>query len=820
MTAAARYVVSLWDATDPAVSGQKAATLAHLMRCGENVPAGFVVTVAGCETKNEDALRNEIEAALDNLSGPVAVRSSACAEDLEDASFAGQYETFLNVTGQTAVFEAVHRCIASASSDRVSAYARERETRITRPSIAVLVQQMVPADASGVAFSVDPRTGDDHVLVSAVRGIGAGLVSGEMSADEWTVTNGNATGLKCTHQAIPESTVLSIAELVRRISKKRGAPQDVEWAIGRGELFVLQARPITALPIRPKLHSPVEGGWTKDIAHYPELLTPFGADVYLPILHDATRCAAAEFGALIRGIEYFWRGGEVYSRARPLVGKEGRNPPWWILAIACRVVPVLRSRCRVAAQVVRSKKLELLPEQWESKWKPTLETEIAEHLAMDLAQLSDTDLLAELDQLVDLLRRGAVIHFQLSIPYVVPIAEFVQECERSLGWTTAKALELLSGRSPTSSGPTRELSELAGMAASSSVAMQALADADLDRLRSYPELFNALARYRNRWGWRSLNDEPGSVALAERPDILCRQILDRAEAAWREPDFASLRSSRLHEAYEQIRSPQDRRRFDELLEAASRVYPLREDNVRLTSNLPSGLIRRLLLEGGRRLSERGQLRHAQDAAWLRETELRNAFSRTVARDLQIRVDRRRAEHKWVNMHPGPAAFGAPPSSPPDLRGVPPAARRINEAIVWGLQQELGIAPAADRDVVSGISVCGGKHTGTVRVIRGEPDFARLRPGDVLVCRIAMPAWSPLFGIAGAVVTDLGSPLSHTAIVAREHGLPAVVATGNATEKLHDGEIVTVDGTRGTVTFEFTSQDRAHTVTSERRNSSQ
>jgi len=222
----------------------------------------------------------------------------------------------------------------------------------------------------------------------------------------------------------------------------------------------------------------------------------------------------------------------------------------------------------------------------------------------------------------------------------------------------------------------------------------------------------------------------------------------------------------------------------------------------------------VLLEAGRRLCDRNHLRRAQDAAWLREQELRNAVSGNAAPDLQTRVDRRRAESKWVSAHPGPATLGVPPSPPPDLRGVPPAARRINEAVVWALQQELGSAPAASGETVSGIPVCGGKYTGTVRVIRGEPDFARLRPGDVLVCRIATPAWSTLFGIAGALVTDLGSPLSHTAIVAREHGLPAVVATGNATEKLRDGEIVTVDGTRGTVTFEFTRQNGADTVTNE------
>src|SRR5215813_2266958 len=323
MTAMSRYVVPLRDATDPIVSGQKAAALAHLIRSGERVPPGFVVTVAGCETRDEGVLKNEIEAALSELSGPVAVRSSACAEDLEDASFAGQYETFLNVTGPPAVFEAFRCCLASASTNRVSVYTRERGLRIRRPSMAVLVQQMVHADASGVAFSVDPRTGDDHVLVSAVAGIGARFASGETSADEWTVANGNATALKRTHEVISESTVLQIADLVCRISSQRGAPQDVEWAIARGELYVLQARPITALPIRPELHVPAEGSWTKDMAHSPELLTPFGADVYLPLINDATRCVAAEFGVLIKGIEYISLGGEVYSRAIPLIGREG-----------------------------------------------------------------------------------------------------------------------------------------------------------------------------------------------------------------------------------------------------------------------------------------------------------------------------------------------------------------------------------------------------------------------------------------------------------------------------------------------------------------
>src|SRR5262249_46076975 len=167
----------------------------------------------------------------------------------------------------------------------------DRGTSLTRPSMAVLVQQMVPADASGVAFSVDPRTGDDRVLVSAVSGIAASLVSGESSADEWTVSNGTATALNRTHEAISASIVLSIAELVARNSSQRGAPQVVEWAISGGKLYVLQARPITALPVPPELHVP-PGSWTKDMVHTPEPLTTFGADVYLPILNHAIGCVA------------------------------------------------------------------------------------------------------------------------------------------------------------------------------------------------------------------------------------------------------------------------------------------------------------------------------------------------------------------------------------------------------------------------------------------------------------------------------------------------------------------------------------------------
>src|SRR5919106_2979086 len=204
---ASSTVVDLDDsaARDAAVAGHKAATLATLKAAGFRVPAGFVITADACGELTGHAeltgemvsgaplpagLREQIVAALAHLGGgPVAVRSSATAEDLPDASFAGQYESFLDVDGLEAICDAVRRCVAAAHSDRVAAYRAVADA--AEGSMAVLVQRMVPADAAGVAFSANPVTGDrDQTLVSAVRGLGERLVSGRATPDEWVVRGG------------------------------------------------------------------------------------------------------------------------------------------------------------------------------------------------------------------------------------------------------------------------------------------------------------------------------------------------------------------------------------------------------------------------------------------------------------------------------------------------------------------------------------------------------------------------------------------------------------------------------------------------------
>lgn len=255
--------------------GSKAANLGELMKQGLPVPPGFVLTTDAFDrflAENPfkaDASAQEVTAArlpsdvtqallsvaaeLDNVS--LAVRSSGVAEDLAGVSYAGQYETVLDVRGAEALIAAVRKCWASAFSQRVVEY-RASHGQSGIPRMAVLIQHLVKADAAGVAFSANPVTGDrDEIVVSAVRGLGERLVSGQASPDEWVVKGNEAICQRAPEKAIDAAQVKAIAELARRAESQFKAPQDIEWAISGGKLYLLQARPITALPQRPELEN-------------------------------------------------------------------------------------------------------------------------------------------------------------------------------------------------------------------------------------------------------------------------------------------------------------------------------------------------------------------------------------------------------------------------------------------------------------------------------------------------------------------------------------------------------------------------------------
>jgi pyruvate,water dikinase len=215
-----------------------------------------------------------------------------------------------------------------------------------------------------------------------------------------------------------------------------------------------------------------------------------------------------------------------------------------------------------------------------------------------------------------------------------------------------------------------------------------------------------------------------------------------------------------------------------------------------TQSVQTALLRYLALEIGHRLVDRGQLATVDDVFYLEALDARSALFDGTGRDETARIAM--ARRAWAIANPGPLAYGAPPSGPPPFDLLPPAARLVNEAVLWGFSQFFGAAPVGGNDRMVGIPASAGTYTGTVRVVMGEEQFARIRRGDVVVCPATSPAWSLVFPSIGALIADSGGVLSHPAIIAREHGIPAVVGAGNATAILRDGQLVTVDGSTGVI----------------------
>lgn len=789
--------------------GNKAATLARLYAEGLPVPDGVVLTVDVCRALASEgrpvygAIASAVVTRLGH--GRVAVRSSGAAEDLPDASFAGQYESIIGPGDVEEVADAIESCLASGRSHRVETYATTKGTD-SGGAMAVLIQRLIEADAAGVAFTANPITGDRHeVAVSAVRGMGERLVGGEATPDEWTVRDdGRVDCVHAPERAVDGDAVRAVAELAREAERVLGAPQDVEWAIADGIVWLLQSRPITALPVPPRLDIPTDGFWTKDDVHYPAPLTPFGASIYLPTLEFGMLAMIEEFGLPFDGMHQRSLGGEVYTRMIPPGGKDRPPPPWWVLAVATRVSPAMRRAEKAARRVQDTDLVEEVLARWPAQRAEFLMM-VSELREVDVTALDDAALVAHLDACIDLLRRGQVVHFRLFLPYVAAVYELGTACSDLLGWPLVRAVSLVAGTSNATSGPGRALAALAtaiaGVPRAAGVIRQGRGD-EMQQLRdNAPEIAAGIDDYLDTYGHRPVNYDPGGITLAERPSLvlgLLRDALDRAVANGAGADDE--RQQALAEARSRLAtaSEDERARFEKALAFAARAYPVREDNIFVVDGLPCGLIRRTALEFGRRLAERGGLARPEDAVFLEHEELRKALPGGGV-DWRTVVRQRLAERAWVLAHPGPPSYGRDLGRP-ESRGLPRGLRYVTNALTWMMDSSFTQPPpdSADDEELCGISGSPGRHTGRVVVVREESQFDHVRPGDVLVCPTTTPAWSVLFTRAGALVTEGGGFLSHAAIIAREYDIPAVLAAHGATRRLVDGEIVTVDGTVGTV----------------------
>jgi phosphohistidine swiveling domain-containing protein len=820
-TSTNQMIVDLSDPTAKEISrvGSKAGNLATLAQAGFHIPRGIVLTTDAylrfAETTHTangliDLLATVIEVFGDR---PLAVRSSGIAEDLPDASFAGQYETVLGVRGAQELERAVKRCWKSSGSAHARVYAATRG--IAASSMAVLVQELVEADSAGVAFSANPVTGArDQVVINAVPGLGDRLVSGEVSPEEWLVTLHQTRCLSSPESALHEVEAIRVAELARNLEAHFGTPQDIEWAIAGDELFLLQARPITVLPQPPVEPVPLEvlipdGYWERDVSHTPLPWHPMDG-VTMPPTEAAIRRWGEEFGYLFEGLEFVDIGGWIYSRIAPLGGKEGPELPTWAMWLAVRMVPAIRRRIAAAKEAVRSDQAGRFIEKWYEEWRPDLADRFQRLREVDLPGLSNADLAEHTEECVRLFGRGVEVHGLLHGSMSIILFEFASACETLLGWDMATALEMVSGTSSWSTEPSRHLNSLAEIAKHQPEILDARLGPDddlVERLSMYDEDFaKGFADYLAEHGHVSLgvSGTLGDATLAERPSQVLDLIRGQIETGYH-PDTAHdenarMRVSAVSSARSELRGTPEADEFERLLARANRAYPVREDNDPYTMFRPTAATRYALLEVGSRLAARDVLDDREDVLFLRWEEAREALS--GGGDRRDLIRRRKGERLWAIQHPGPPSYGEEQPLPSSLDFLPADARLPMEAMLWSLDSIMATGAShrtqPTESVVNGIAASPGSYTGPARVLMDESQFNKLEPGDVLICPITSPPWSVVFPTIGALVTDSGGVLSHPAIIAREYRKPAVVATGNATEVLKDGQVVTVDGDAGAV----------------------
>jgi pyruvate,water dikinase len=554
------------------------------------------------------------------------------------------------------------------------------------------------------------------------------------------------------------------------------------------------------------------GRWERDVFHEPVPLSPFGRVLLTEQVIKVLPGVFRQFGILIERGEVAMIGGWHYNRLVPLgeptprpSGRAAGPPPRWLLSLLMRIHPAIRRRTRAAREAITSDLALRVIRRWYAEWRAEHQRDVERALALNVAALPDASLAAELDHRIATIAHPA--HATVAVAYFILVYELAEACRDLLGWDSARMLDLLEGTSTTSTEPARRVAALAAIASSRPAVQELLRAVDEttphELVKVDAEFAGAFADYVEATGHRAVRYDVIEPTLAEQPHLLLRLVADQLDAEFSHiavvEAAANRRGAAESEAFAVLerRPASDRRQFARALARAREAYPAWEDRVWWTQSVQTALLRYLALDLGRRLADRGQVAASDDVFYLETHEARAALLDGDNRQELVRL--RRGAREWVIAHPGPLAYGDPPRGAPPFDLLPTEARLVNEAVMWGFSQFFG-APADKSDValVKGTAASAGRYTGLARVVMGEHEFAKIRFGDVVICPATSPAWSVVFPSIGALVTDSGGILSHPAIIAREHGIPAVVGTGNATAVVHDGQRVSVDGSAGIV----------------------
>jgi pyruvate,water dikinase len=495
--------------------------------------------------------------------------------------------------------------------------------------------------------------------------------------------------------------------------------------------------------------------WFFDMSHTPEVMTPLGYDLYFgPFLNG--------FGWLRPTYQNYY----VYD--------------WWP-----------QNAGEEAAQRITLQQLKDAARNFWERIVPEVEAKTAYFLRTDFDALSNDQLLAELRQLPEWRTRCGALHTRALFPYNAGMQRLISVYQELIGQDELAAVRLVQGHGCRSVDAGRALWRLAQLAASVPSVLAVLQDAELaasecvamlERDAAARPFAEAFSSFLDEYGWRTDLFELAMPAWAEDPTIPLNQLRAYLEMPAYDPEAeqrrqVAERDELIADAMAKL-SPADAERLRETIDAARHVVSLQEDHNFYIDQRAAFSPRRLVLAAARRLVLEGELAEPNDVFYLSAAELFDSLSGRL-RGIQGIADRTKEEMQyWARVTP-PPWIGAPPSAEMEKQST---ARPRD-----GAASEL-----------PGASASTGVARGPARVLMSLAESDRLHPGDVLVARTTMPAWTPLFAVASAIVTETGGLLSHAAVVAREYGLPAVLNVTDATSLIRDGQLVEVDGGQGVV----------------------
>ena len=818
--------VMLWGevAQVVAVAGGKGAALAKLAATFP-VPAFFVIPAEAIDRDGVKVeVRDELSSAVTALgAGPFAVRSSGREEDGADSAHAGQFSSELNVAAD-GVAAAAHRVWMSGFTETLAQYRKAKGLSGEGQPPAVVVQVMVQARAAGVAFSADPVTGQrDVVVISAIVGLADRLVGGEEDGDSYRI---GADGRTLEVELVGAAPVLSEAEraevtaLARRAAAHFGSPQDIEWAFDSSGLHMLQSRPITTLGETGKAFNrglPSDADdlviWDNSniVESYPGVTSPltfsFARYVYSHVYQAFSRMMGVG-GHVIEDHRAVFENmlGQVDSRVYYSLLN-------WYRALA--LFPGFKANRKFMEGMMGLS--EALPQEMADRIAPPTD-DAGERFAdnLNLARVGAGLIWHELTIKGTIQRFYARLNAALATPDAVidgmgptELAAEYRKLEQQLlarwdaplvndflcmiafgatqkamtNWAGDEGLAFLSniliGQGDiVSAEPARMIRRMGAMVADKPDVVKRLAAGDAGAVDASPELRTAFDAYITKFGdrctqelkleSRSLHEDASQVLMAIAAAAAPRAAQDAGNAP------ADLKTI-VHKPMQRV--------LARWLLAWTRARVRDRENLRFERTRLFGRVRRIFLALGSRLAEAGLLKDRRDVFNLTVDELLGAVEGGgVTNDLKALAALRDAEQQAALKRPDP-----------------PERFSIRGAHVVGVSMLAAQAstPGETAETRKGLACCRGVVTAKVRVIE-DPRIEALEAGEILVARHTDPGWIAVFANAAGVIAERGSLLSHSAIVAREMGVPCVVSLKGVTQWLKTGDIVRLDGGAGTV----------------------